>query len=468
MNHFVSATHAELQVLVDYRAVRQHTLDLVAGLSPEDCMAQSMPDTSPVKWHLAHTTWFFETFILERFEPNFQPFHTAFRMLFNSYYNGIGDKHVRAQRGLITRPSLEEILAYRHQVDARMQRLCQGRVSEGRTAALLQLIVLGLHHEQQHQELLLTDVKHLLWMNPLRPAYREQTSKPAILPGTAFAAPLGWLEFGAELVAIGHQGQGFFYDNETPRHRQWLEPFALAERLVSNGDYLSFIEDGGYREPSWWLSEGWDWVCTQQLSHPLYWQRGLQGAIVPSDMQEGDWLEFTLHGLEPLGLNQPVVHLSYFEADAYARWAGARLPTEGEWERAASSLGVEAMMSGQRPQLSCSGASPTTLRVATAAGKATVNSAHADNKPHNAAKSLFLKDLFGACWQWTSSSYAPYPGYQPVVGVIGEYNGKFMVNQYVLRGSSCATSPGHSRLSYRNFFPATARWQFSGLRLARS
>lgn len=464
MSYFASATHAAPQMLADYQTVRQHTMNLVAGLSPEDCTAQSMPDASPVKWHLAHTTWFFETFILERFEPGFQPFHPAFRMLFNSYYNGIGDKHVRAQRGLITRPCLDEVLAYRHQVDARIHYLCQGMAQA--SAGLSQLMVLGLHHEQQHQELLLTDFKHLLSMNPLRPAYRAQVNRAESLPEATWSAPLEWREFDAGLVDIGHAGEGFFYDNETPRHRQWLERFALATRLVTNGEYLAFIADGGYRDPRWWLSEGWDWVCTQQLSHPLYWQRAQQGALVAPDTQEDDWLEFTLQGLEPLDRSRPVVHLAYFEADAYARWAGARLPTEAEWERAASSCGGAVTESSQHTWQSSSVARPSVLRVAT--GNARVSSEPTENKPRHLAESARFKDLFGSCWQWTSSSYAPYPGYQPAAGAIGEYNGKFMVNQYVLRGSSCATPLGHSRLSYRNFFPATARWQFSGLRLARS
>jgi ergothioneine biosynthesis protein EgtB len=383
-----------------FSAVREHTLAIASPLSEEDCCAQSMPDASPIKWHMAHTTWFFETFILERFEPGFSPFHPQFRMLFNSYYNGVGDKHARPQRGLLTRPSFTEVLAYRRDVDTRMQKLLLNR--DGYTE-LAPLVELGLQHEQQHQELMCTDVKHLLSMNPLKPAYKESH-----LHQCAHAEPLNWNSIDAGVVEIGHTGNGFCFDNETPRHRQFVEKFSLASRLVTNGEFLSFIEAGGYNDPGFWLSEGWDWVQTNKLQQPLYWQRSPDGA----------WQEFTLHGMHSLNLEQAAVHLSYFEADAFARWSGARLPTEAEWECAAGL---------------------------------------AD-----------MTQVFGTAWQWTSSSYAPYPGYAPVEGTLGEYNGKFMVNQYVLRGSSSATPSGHSRPTYRNFFPATARWQFTGIRLAKS
>lgn len=398
-----------------YQSVRRHSLALAAPLSAEDSCAQSMPDASPVKWHLAHTSWFFETFVLERFEPEFRPHHPAFRVLFNSYYNGVGDKHPRPQRGLLTRPSLDEVLAYRDDVDRRMTKLLSRPVD----ATLMDLVTVGLHHEQQHQELILTDVKHLLSMNPLLPAYRSDGFEV-----TSDAAPIAWHAFDAGVVEIGHAGEGFCFDNEQPRHRQFVEAFVLASRLVSNREFLAFVEDGGYEESALWLSEGWDWVRANGIAHPLYWRR------------DGDeWTEFTLHGSQPLDPGRPAVHLSFFEADAYARWAGARLPTEAEWEVAASGAGIDC----------CDGLHPLPL-------------------PQGRA----LSQLFGSVWQWTLSSYAPYPGYRPQKGAIGEYNGKFMANQYVLRGSSCATPPGHARLTYRNFFPATARWQFSGIRLAKS
>lgn len=388
-----------------YQTVRNCSTDLAAPLSGEDCCAQSMPDASPIKWHLAHTTWFFETFILERFEKNFAPFHPLFRILFNSYYNGVGEKHPRAQRGLLTRPALAQVRDYRTSVDARMLALLS---QDGITQELVTLLEIGLQHEQQHQELMQTDILHLLWMNPLKPAYDETT-----LADTPAEAALTWIPFAAGIAEIGHGGNSFCFDNETPRHRQFIEPFALASRLVTNGEYLAFVSAGAYANALLWLAEGWDWVQAQQLMHPLYWQRS----------PEGNWQEFTLQGVQALALQRPVRHLSFFEADAYARWAGARLPTEAEWEHAAA----------------------------------------ADKNTHAG-----LSQLFGACWQWTCSSYAPYPGYAATEGALGEYNGKFMVNQYVLRGSSCVTPHGHARASYRNFFPANTRWQFSGIRLARS
>lgn len=419
---------AELQSLANgsmherYGAVRRYTVSLIETLSEEDCCAQSMPDASPAKWHLAHTTWFFETFILEKFESEFRPFHPAFRMLFNSYYNGVGEKHVRAQRGLLTRPSLGEVLDYRQNVDARMNRLL--RQPELQAADnLLRLVELGLQHEQQHQELLLTDVKHLLAMNPMKPAMFD-----GAMTGAGAETPLRWKRFEAGIVELGHRGAGFCFDNESPRHRQFTEAFELASRLVTNAEYLRFIEAGAYRDPALWLSEGWDWVCANRLAHPLYW--------CPPAEAGASWREFTLHGMQDLDSHRPVIHVSYFEADAYARWAGARLPTEAEWEHAAHSV---------------------------------LNAGEPASHPSGlAGYEEELSQMYGACWQWTSSSYAPYPGYAPAPGAIGEYNGKFMVNQYVLRGSSCATPAGHSRPSYRNFFPAGARWQFTGIRLARS
>jgi ergothioneine biosynthesis protein EgtB len=390
---------------LSFPSVRKRSLLIAEPLSDEDCGAQSMTDASPIKWHLAHTTWFFETFVLERFEEHFAPFQAAFRVLFNSYYNGVGAKHPRASRGLLTRPSMGEVRAYRDNVDQRIGRLLDERAGD---VALAALIELGLQHEQQHQELMLTDVKHLLAQSPLYPAYSSDVPAPA-----PEAAALRWRGFNGGLIGIGHEGEGFCFDNELPRHQQFVAPFALASRLVTNGEYLRFIEAGGYREPMLWLAEGWDRINQQAISHPLYWQRDA----------DGQWHEFTLHGLQRLDLARPLVHVSLYEADAYARWRGARLPTEAEWECAAASAAI--------------------------------------------SDDTALTDMFGCCWQWTSSSYAPYPGYASPAGALGEYNGKFMLNQYVLRGSSSATPPGHARAAYRNFFPAGACWQFSGIRLAR-
>ena len=381
-----------------YRAVRGHTLALVAPLSAEDCCVQSMPDASPAKWHLGHTTWFFETFILETLEPHFQPFDPAFRVLFNSYYNRVGEQHPRAQRGALTRPGLDHVLAYRADVDRRMEALWAAQVPTD----IDRLAELGLHHEQQHQELLITDIKHLLSLNPLHPAYAPEKNTAVINP------PAGWHNCAGGLVEVGQAGDGFCFDNETPRHRVFLRPYQLATGLVTNAEYAAFIEAGGYREAQYWLAEGWDWQRAQGRAHPLHWAPGVDG-----------WRAFTLTGMHALDLRLPVVHVSYFEADAYARWAGARLPTEAEWEHA----------------------------VAT----------DADRFAH----------LTDQAWQWTASSYAPYPGFRAQPGALGEYNGKFMVNQYVLRGGSIATPAGHTRVSYRNFFPASACWQFSGIRLAR-
>lgn len=403
-----------------YADVRQATTALALPLSDEDCCAQSMPDASPVKWHLAHTTWFFETFVLEAYERGFQPFHPAFRVLFNSYYQGVGAQHPRAQRGLITRPGLPQVLAYRLNVDARIARLLQEREGD---AALHALIELGLQHEQQHQELIVTDLKHLLSCNPLWPAYHQRSSvpRPNEVPT---APPLAWQRFEEGVAEIGHAGAGFAFDNESPRHRVYLARYELASRLVTNGEYLAFMADGGYAEPAHWLAEGWDWRRSLQLEHPIYWRRT---AAAQAGCPEG-WEEFTLDGACPLGSERPVVHLSYFEADAYARWAGARLPTEAEWEVAAAGAARDGALPAQQPP---------------------------------------LVQMFGEAWQWTQSSYAAYPGFRVAEGAVGEYNGKFMVNQYVLRGSSSATPSGHARRSYRNFFPATARWQVSGVRLAR-
>ena len=395
-------------LLERYAAVRAHTEALVQGLSEADCQAQSMPDTSPVKWHLAHVSWFFETFVLEAHERGFAPFDPAFRVLFNSYYNAVGDKHPRPQRGLVTRPGLAEVMAYRRAVDARMAAVLQRAAGDAELAAAVEpLVSLGLQHEQQHQELIATDFLHLLSLNPQQPAWHGG-------PGPVAAAdlPLQWRAFEGGLVEVGHGSEAgredFAFDNETPRHRVWLQPYQLASRLVTQGEWAAFIEAGGYRDPRLWLAAGWDWRQAHGIEAPLYWQRDGAG-----------WSVFTRHGRVPIDPHAPVLHLSLYEADAYARHQAARLPTEAEWEHAV---------------------------------------AHQPGA---------LAQAHGAAWQWTASAYAPYPGFRPWAGAVGEYNGKFMVDQTVLRGSSAATPAGHARDSYRNFFPASARWQFTGLRLAR-
>lgn len=391
--HHLSAERLAAQ----FREVRSHTEALAAPLSAEDAGAQSMPDASPAKWHLAHTTWFFETFLLERFEPGFRPHAPAFRVLFNSYYNAVGDKHPRAQRGLLTRPSLDEVRAYRADVNERMLKLLPSLPPDA-----LQLVELGLHHEQQHQELLLTDVLHLFSCSPLAPAYAEGHSALAEAPVSQ-----RWVAFEAGIAQIGHDGEGFAFDNESPRHGVFLDSYELSSRLVTNAEYAGFIDAGAYRDPALWLSDGWDWCRTHHREHPLYWRRGDNG-----------WQQFSLAGLHALHGDAPVTQISYYEADAYARWAGARLPTEAEWE-------------------------------------------------HAAATSHGLHQLDTDAWQWTASAYLPYPGFRTSEGAVGEYNGKFMINQMVLRGGSVATPRSHVRKSYRNFFPASASWQFSGIRLAR-
>lgn len=427
--HFITVSDC---LRTQFALVRTRSVALSEPLSEEDCCVQSMPDASPIKWHLAHTTWFFETFILEKFESDFQAHDPAFRVLYNSYYNGIGDKHPRAQRGMLTRPALAEVLAYRANVDERIQDLLSKHdLFSPHSTELAMMLELGMQHEQQHQELMMTDLKHLLSLNPLKPAYSDEPLEPALTPPA-----ITWLEFEAGVVEIGHASDSFCFDNELPRHRQFIEKFSLASRLVTNGEYLEFVKAGGYQDPTLWLSEGWDWINSQRIAYPLYWH----APSADNGEKPAGWLEFTLHGLLPLDLHRPVTHVSFFEAEAYARWVGARLPTESEWEYAAGT--VEMIPGNLAPHLH----------------PAAYNS-HANHAA--------LADMFGVAWQWTSSSYTPYPGYVSAEGAIGEYNGKFMVNQYVLRGSSCATPTGHARVTYRNFFPSTARWQFTGIRLAR-
>jgi ergothioneine biosynthesis protein EgtB len=414
-----------------YRAVRAATERLAEPLSPEDCAAQSMPDASPVKWHLAHTSWFFETFVLEAAVPGHRPFDPAFRALFNSYYNAVGEPHARARRGLLTRPGLDEVRAYRAHVD---RHLIAG-LERGIARDLAAVVELGLHHEQQHQELILTDVKHLLSQSPLRPAYRSELAPPA---RPQAPPPLGWCRFEAGIRCIGAPeqpsppaGPGFHFDNEAPRHRVWLEAFELASRPATNREFLAFLADGGYARPELWLAEGWDAVRALGWVAPGYWER-----------RGGPWLEFTLGGLRPLDPDAPVSHLSYYEADAFARWAGARLATEAEWEVAAADAALDGnfVESGHL---------------------------HPAAAPSGRAGREAPAQLFGDVWEWTASPYTAYPGYRAAAGALGEYNGKFMCSQIVLRGGSCLTPAGHVRASYRNFFPAAARWQMSGVRLAR-
>ncbi len=403
-----------------FRLVRDATERLAAPLSPEDQNVQSMPDASPTKWHRAHTTWFFETFILRRFDPGYRIFDPRFNYLFNSYYEAVGERHPRPERGAITRPTADGIGDYRRHVDAATAKFLAGsaQAQEPQVAALIEL---GLNHEQQHQELLLTDILHAFAQNPTCPAYG-----PFVPSMVREAVPLDFIAFEGGIVEIGHRGSEFAFDNETPRHRMLLEPYRLANRPITNGEWIEFIEAGGYRDASLWLSDGWQTVLREGWNAPLYW-REIDGA----------WHAMSLAGLQPVDRNAPVVHVSYYEAEAFARWKGARLPTEAEWEHAASHLPIDGNLGGAGY-----------LRPVAACGRGG------------------LEQMFGDVWEWTASAYAPYSGYRPAAGAVGEYNGKFMVNQMVLRGGSCVTPDGHVRASYRNFFYPHQRWQFMGLRLA--
>lgn len=409
----------QLTLLEQYQNIRQLSEYLCQPLATEDYVIQSMPDVSPPKWHLAHTTWFFETFLLLPFLTGYQIFHPQFGYLFNSYYELVGQRHPRPQRGLLSRPTVEEIYRYRAYVDEAMQSL----LAQPLDSTLADLILLGLHHEQQHQELLLTDIKHILALNPLRPAYCPNLP----IVSDAVKTKDHWLDYPGGLSTIGHAGKTFAFDNESPQHSVYLQDFWLAARPVTSGEYLEFIRAGGYQQAEYWLSEGWATVQTQQWYAPLYWEQ-----------IDTSWWVMTLSGLRPLNLDEPVCHVSYYEADAYARWAGKRLPTEAEWEIAASSLPIT--------------------------GNFLERGAY---HPIPAQGATRPDQLFGDVWEWTQSAYLAYPGFQSAAGAVGEYNGKFMCNQMVLRGGSCATSQTHIRPSYRNFFPPASRWQFSGIRLAR-
>jgi len=395
-------------LLDEFHHSRQYSVDLIANLSPEDCQAQSMEDASPAKWHLAHVTWFYEVMVLKSFEKNFQYWNSPFAVLFNSYYNSVGDKHPRKQRGLLTRPSLKEVLDWRKNIESRVDTL----IREHLTPELSWLIQLGINHEQQHQELLLTDIQHLFYQNSLLPAYSATSHDVNI-----FRDSFQWIEGISGLVNVGFNGEGFHFDNESPSHQVFNQHYLIANRLVTNAQWLLFIEDGGYQDSQWWLDAGWAWVSSNNISAPLYWNKN----------KEDQYMVFSLQGNSFIEPSLPVSNISYFEAEAFSRWAdkkldgyqGARLPTEFEWEIFAKN------------------------------------------------KKDLVGDLFGQVWQWTSSNYNPYPRYQPWKGIAGEYNGKFMINQMVLRGSSIYTTPEHSRVTYRNFFPTNARWQMTGLRLAK-
>jgi len=401
---------------------RRTSTELAASLSAEDMTVQAMEDASPTKWHLAHVTWFFETFLLKPYLRRYREFDPTFNYCFNSYYEALGPRQPRPNRGLLTRPSAERVLAYRAHVDEALEKLLAQ--SEGQSAEIARLIEIGINHEQQHQELLLTDILALFAANPLRPAY--QSRRP--VEGRAGSDAIGWVDFEGGIRSVGHDGTGYAWDNEGPRHAALLHPFRLADRLVSNAEWLEFMRDGGYRTASLWLADGWSLINRDEWQAPRYWEE-----------HDGGWQQMTLAGPQPVEPDAPVCHVSYYEADAFARWAGKRLPTEFEWEVAAAKIPVTGNTLGTRA-----------LRPLPAA-------------PARAGE---LRQMFGDVWQWTQSAYLAYPGYRPPAGAIGEYNGKFMVGQHVLRGASCGTPDGHSRATYRNFFYPHQRWQFLGLRLA--
>ncbi|RMB07720.1 ergothioneine biosynthesis protein EgtB [Eilatimonas milleporae] len=414
-------------------AVRDRTLSLVKGLSDADATVQSMTDASPAKWHLAHTTWFFETLILVPFLKGYRPFDDTYGYLFNSYYERIGDRHPRDRRGMLTRPSLDEIRAYRAHVDAALGKLFSTRLPNSETVDLIEL---GMHHEQQHQELLLTDLLHLFAQNPLSPVYRMIKPGHSHEPARTDQSAVVWHEYEGGLCEIGAASDGFTYDNERPRHSVHLAPFSLADRPVTGGDWIRFIEDGGYDNPLLWLADGWALVQQENWRHPIYWRQC-----------EGVWKAMTLGGLLPVDRSAPVSHISYFEAAAYAQWAGARLPREAEWEMAAMRLSGNAVKTANF--LESGTMRPDALRAAA-------------DRQHQGPR-----QMFGDVWEWTQSSYCAYPGFKPLQGAAEEYNGKFMCGQFVLKGGSCATPRSHIRASYRNFFYPHQRWQFSGLRLAK-
>ncbi|HKP04688.1 MAG TPA: ergothioneine biosynthesis protein EgtB [Chthoniobacterales bacterium] len=423
------------RLIAHFRKVREFSAHLCRNLEPEDYVVQSMPDVSPTKWHLAHTSWFFETFVLKVWMQRYRSEVPQYAYLFNSYYNAAGDMHRRDLRGLISRPTVRETFRFRESIDDCVMKLL-GEVDEALFEEMEPVLTLGLHHEQQHQELLITDIKHVLAQNPLHPVFHEGPSETANGP----VGPQRFVDFEEETIEmIGHDGAGFSYDNEGPRHRALVPACSLSNRLITNGEYLAFMEAGGYARPEFWLSLGWTTVndpASGGWRAPLYWVQ-----------RDGAWWNFTLSGFRPIKESEPVTHISYFEADAYANWDGARLPTEFEWERAAAKLPIEGnFVDDQR------------FHPAPANG---------DRLPTGRDGAAGLQQIFGDVWEWTRSAYLPYPGYRAVSGALGEYNGKFMCNQMVLRGGSCATSRDHIRATYRNFFQPEKRWQFTGIRLAR-
>jgi ergothioneine biosynthesis protein EgtB len=429
----VSSQSWDAETLVrHYDEIRAHTESLAAPLSPEDQTVQSMPDVSPTKWHRAHVTWFFETFVLADNEPDFAPYQDQYWFLFNSYYEAVGPRYSRPDRGLISRPGSRDVGVYRHNVDDRMRDLVTG-LDAGSLEKVTPTIELGFHHEQQHQELLLMDIKHVLSLNPLQPVYAGSPSEQSE------PDPLGWVDVEGGLVEIGHDGDGFSFDNELPRHSQWLEPYRLADRLTTNGEWLEFIHDGGYDRPDLWLSDGWAKVKDEHWRAPFYWTE-----------RDGVWFEHTLNGTWPVNPGLPVSHVSFYEAEAFATWAGKRLPGEAEWEHA-----LDADGQGAGSQVAGNLADRETYHPRAAAPSGVGESGGGR-----------LRQAYGDCWEWTSSAYHPYPGFHPAEGAIGEYNGKFMSNQMVLRGGCALTPPGHARATYRNFFPHQSRWALSGVRLA--
>jgi len=409
-------------VLEYFKKVRSFTHHIVGPLEIEDFVIQAMKNTSPTKWHLAHTSWFFETFVLGKYEPNFESLHPQYAYLFNSYYLQTGVPFSRTNRGLLSRPTVKEVFEYRAYVNDQIEHFIK-KCDDERWAEVAQVLEIGLNHEQQHQELIITDLKYLLAQNPLLPVYKDRVIEPSKVVNE-----INWIQFNEGIVEIGNDGSEFTYDNEHPVHRVFVQNYKLADRLITNQEYIEFINDGGYERSELWLDEGWSKINTEGWEFPLYWFK-----------RDGELFNFTLSGARPIALDEPVTHISYFEADAFARWKGCRLPTEQEWEHACGELDIEGNFVDE------DNFHPSTVRD--------------ENKS--------LKQMYGDAWEWTQSSYSAYPGYEPLAGALGEYNGKFMANQYVLRGGSCATSKSHIRKTYRNFFHTDARWQFTGIRLAK-